>query len=141
MIRFAEKEDITAVSRLWVKMVNELSPEWTPDRQAWVELSSSLFETGLYRICIAEDRGKVVGFLDGMFFYEPAESKTIGYGKSFYILPEYRGTGISQDLYSKLVSFGAENGAEEYELYCLDGKLEYWLNRGFKKKQHVLRSS
>lgn len=138
IIRFASKEDLDRIANLWGMMVKERNEDWNPDKGAWVDISSKLLDTNMYKICVAE-QGDIIGFLDGMVFYEPAESKTIGFGKSLYVLPEYRGKGVGGRLYIKMLGFGQERGVDALEMYCFPEKLSFWESRGFLKAQHVLR--
>lgn len=138
MIRLAKKEDLPEISKLWVDMVKELEPDWTPDHKAWVETGVLLLETGMYYIVVSEDNG-ITGFLDGMAYLEPSLGKTIGVAKHFYLKPEYRGTGLMIEMYSEMVSIAKTKDVKIIELQCYPEKLDYWEGFGFKQDQYVLR--
>lgn len=139
MIRVGKKEDILELAWLWKDMVNELQPEWTPDCMSWIETEYLLLDTGMYFIVLAEKEGKIVGFVDGMVYYEPGIGKNVGIAKHFYIIPEHRGTHLMGRMYAIMDELARDKGMEIIELQCGDDKLEYWESIGFKRDQYLLR--
>ena len=139
MIRLATKDDLHEISRLWVMMVNELKKEWTPDPEGWVNISKELLGTGTHEIAISIEDNKIVGFLQGIVFYDPSISKKRSVGQYFFVLPEYRNTSVAESLYEEILVQSLKNGSDSLELFCLPDMEEYWNKRGFKKDQLLMR--
>ncbi|MDA3835564.1 MAG: GNAT family N-acetyltransferase [Spirochaetales bacterium] len=139
MIRLATKEDIAKVSMLWLDMVTELKEEWESDVESWIEITKALMDVDGYYMLIAEDNDDIVGFLDGMTYYESGIGKNIGIAKHFYLKPEYRKTGLSSEMYDLMIKIAREEDANVLEIQCHPEKLKYWEGFGFKIEQYILR--
>lgn len=139
MIRLADKNDLHEISELWAMMVNELKPDWNPNKKAWIELVSSLIDIGNHEIVICIKDSRIVGFIEGLTFYDSAFGGYRSVGQYFFILPEYRDTDVSELLYAEILVQSLKNKAESIELYCLPEKEQYWNNRGFQKDQLMMR--
>lgn len=139
MIRFATKEDLPEISKLWIAMVKELKSKWHPDVKNWIKITSTLLDSDMHGIVIAIEDSKIVGFLEGIIFYDPAISKNRGIGQYFYVIPKYRNTKIAESLYEEILVQALKRNTESFELFCLPEKEEYWSKRGFVKTQIIMR--
>jgi GNAT superfamily N-acetyltransferase len=131
--RQATEKDLVRIGELWKEMVNEMRPEWTPNAELWVGMGKSLFEQQLinYTIIIAEEAGKIVGFVDGMIFHEPSTDKKHGVGQHFYVIPKYRKTRVAAKLYEEIVSVAVLADVDILEFFCFQEDLEFWGRRGY----------
>lgn len=139
MIRIATKEDLPEISKLWEDMVLEARPEFKPDLNKWVVLGNALFDTGLYHVVVFEEDNKIVGFIDGMMFDEPSTGEKHGVAQHFYVIPEYRKTLVSVELYEEIMYLAVKNGSEALELFCFPEMEEYWKGKGFNKERILMR--
>ena len=139
MIRLATKEDIPELSKLWVEMIKELEPDWEPNADVWIKNCENLLDSGSYGIGIAIEDDKMVGFIDGMTYYDPASDKIIGFGKNFYVARDYRGTDIAEELMITSIVEAQKRGVETLEMQCYPDKLEYWVKHGFEGRQIISR--
>jgi GNAT superfamily N-acetyltransferase len=137
----ATAEDIEAISFLWKKMINEMQPELTPNRERWAEMTLSLINTGIYIIVIAKEKtsNSIVGFIDGLTFHAPETDKIHGIGQHFYILPEFRKTWVAALLYIRIVSIAVERGAIALDLHCGPKELKFWNRHGFDTARYLMR--
>lgn len=120
-------------------MVRELAPEYTPNVEWWREHAKRFLSAGTYQAFVAEDGGRIVGFLDGFIFPEPSTGKLHGVGQHFYVLPEYRGTSAAGLLYRHLLKTARESGCQVIELFCFDREKSFWLKKGYKPVRSMVR--
>ena len=139
VIRAGLQSDILKVSRLWVELVKELGPELTPNVEWWREHAEIYMRSGVYFVFVAEEGGRPVGFIDYFLFKEPATSKVHAVGQHFYVLPEYRKSKVSGQLWRKAMTHGKKNGAQIYELYCFEKELPFWKRHSFLPKRNLVR--
>jgi len=139
MIRRAEVEDIDAVALLWLKMVKELAPTFTPNLEWWKEMAVKLFDTEIYVSFVAEVDGEIVGFVDGFIFNEPSTGKIHGVGQHLYITPEYRNDIRTSLLLKYIMQAGKEAGATVFELFSFKEQEPLWIKKGFLPKRTLLR--
>lgn len=139
IIRRGQIGDVLKVSRLWLKMVNELAPDYTPNVEWWRSHAEQFLKNGNYSMFVAEEGGKLVGFLDFFLFYEPSTGKLHGIGQHFYVIPEYRGNCVSGKLYRNTVKAMKEKGCKVMELFCFDNEKTMWEKKGFVLKRMLLR--
>lgn len=137
-IRQATSKDILQVSLLWLKMVRELTPYNTPNIEWWKSREHYLMCMENYMMYVAEDDGKLIGFIDQMVCPEPSNSKIIGIGQTFYVLPEYRNSNVAGRLWKKFIRHFKEKGAQEIEVICADEQKPLWERHGFRFKYNYM---
>ena len=116
-IRLAEPRDLEAVAALAVKMRDEThwkDVQFTPNPEAaaiWMLAVLSMSPD--YMLYVAEDYGKIVGFCLGILTAHPfVASVPIVAELGWYVLPEYRQTGIGWRLWEEVVAWGNQLGAK-----------------------------
>jgi GNAT superfamily N-acetyltransferase len=139
IIRRGTEHDVLKVSRLWLKMVEELAPDFTPNVVWFRNHAHKFLKTGDYAIFVAEEGGKIVGFIDFFIFPEPSTGKIHGVGQHFYVSPEYRGNCISGQLYKKTVDTMKKVGCQALELFCMDNEKRIWTKKGYKPVRTMVR--
>ena len=137
--RIAYPDDIVKVSRLWLKMVEEMMPNTKPSLEWWRLRAGELMTMSNYFMHVAEDGGKLVGFVDYLVFPEPATSKYHGVGQTFYVLPEYRGNGVSGKLWKDTLTNLKKVGASCIDIICADGQKDFWESHGFEKEYSFMK--
>ena len=141
-IRLAIKDDAPKVSALWEMMVNEMRPEWTPNRQWWEKMFIALLDTPLvqYTVVVAEEAGgNLVGFIDGLILPEPSTGKIHGVGQNFYIMPEYSNSTIAGRLYANIISVALKGGVQILEFFCFPDGIKFWNKRGYGLTRCMMR--
>lgn len=137
MIRFAKKEELEAVSLLWEVMVKEKNPD--ADRNLWLKMTETVFDSDMYFLMIAIEGEKIIGFIDCMDFMEPTTGKKHGVGQSFYIMPEYRDTTVAGLLWNSMFAHAQDTGVQTLELACYPDMMRFWSRRGFKTEKIIMR--
>jgi len=138
-IREANENDVLKVSRLWLQMVEELASDLTPNLDWWRNHATSFMKSGNYFMFVAESGGKILGFIDFFLFPEPATSKIHAIGQHFYVLKEYRHTGVSSKLWKRAIKNAKKNGAQLFELFCFEKEKKFWEHHGFLPKRILVR--
>jgi GNAT superfamily N-acetyltransferase len=139
IIRKGTSNDILKVSRLWLQMAQELAPKETPNVEWWRKISAGMMKNGGYHIFLAEDGGKIVGFLDFFLFPEPLTGKLHMVGQHFFVLPEHRNNAVSGKIYRESLKFGKASGAKVAELFCFDNEKDMWMKKGYKPVRSMVR--
>ncbi|MCD6376503.1 MAG: GNAT family N-acetyltransferase [Caldisericaceae bacterium] len=139
IIRSGKQEDIPEIVELWMQMINEIHPDWIPDFNSQQALIQNFFKLNIYHVVIAETENRLVGFINGLVYYEPAMSKTIGLAQYFYIVPEYRKSNIALRLIKRLLKIAKEKGVQVIELQAMPGVKKSYQKIGFRTEQYVMR--
>lgn len=139
IIRSGKQEDIPEIVKLWVQMINEIYPDWIPDFNSQQVLIRNFFELNIYHVVVAETKDRLIGFINGLIYYEPARSRTVGLAQYFYIVPEYRKSNIALRLIKKLLKIAKEKGVQIIELQAMPGVKKNYQKIGFKTEQYVMR--
>ena len=138
-IRSAIISDIIKVSRLWMQMVTELAPELTPNAYWWRVQAESALKQDNYFMYVAEEGGKIIGFIDYFLFAEPATGMRHCVGQHFFVLPEYRGGSTSASLWKTVMRVSKAQGSQIWELFCFEKEKEFWGKKGFSQKRCLVR--
>lgn len=138
IIRAGTREDIEQISRLWLQMIDEANLGNTPNVEWWKNMFNNLIGMkDLYFILVAEFQGKIVGFIDAMFYPEPQDGKIHGMAQGFFILPEYRGTKAGPELYRHIYKIGHRMKVQVATFFCSDP--DYWIKKGYVEQKALLR--
>ncbi len=140
LIRKAVEGDIHKVSHLWREMVSELNPEYTPMSEWWRSITLNMMRNHKeYCVFVAEDNGKLIGFIDFLLVSEPSIGGIQALGRHFYVKPEYRKPGVAFDLYCKSIEEIRKRGGKTVSLPCKPDSVHFWGKRGFKVSEILLR--
>ena len=139
MIRYGTEQDILKVSRLWLRMVNELDPELTPNIEWWRVMALGNLKGGNYFFLVAEEGGKLLGFLDWFLYPEPGDGKVHAVFQHFYVLPECRNGGVAMGLYKRGDRLAKQKGAQVQSLFCFPKEKSFWERHGFETKRNLMR--
>lgn len=139
IVRAGNESDIVKASRLWLEMVKEMRPEWTPNVEWWRKIAVGSMRSGTYFVVVADEGGKLVGFLDWFIFDEPSTGKTHAVGQHLFLRPELRGSGIGRNLYDKAMEAVKDMGINTVELFCFENEKPMWEKRGFAPVRSLLR--
>lgn len=138
-IRIALEPDVIKASRLWLEMIAEMCPQFTPNVEWWRRIALNSMRIGTYFMLVADDGGKIVGFLDWFTFPEPSTGKIHAIGQHLYLKPEYREKGIGRELYEKALKTVIEGGIHTIDMFCFDREKPLWEKKGFKPLRSLLR--
>ena len=139
IIRRGVLHDVLKVSRLWLRMVEETAPHLTPDVSMWRKHAEGFLTNGAYSIWVAEEGGRLVGFIDSFLFPEPSTGKLHWVGQHFYVLPEFRKGPVPGLIWRSALSLSKRNGAKVWEFCCFEGMRPFWEKRGFKQTRCFMR--
>lgn len=137
-IRRADEKDMPELVRVYLegyKGLEEYSYTHPDDVQAYLNW---LFRRDVAGIWVAEEDGKIVGFLagDGNWFSK-REGKVVGAIHELVVLPEYRNKGIGKALVQKALEYFKSRGLDRAELWVGDENkqaLEFYKSLGFEEK-------
>ena len=131
MIRTASANDIDAIGELWLQLVayhRELDPENMPNaapdgaRRYAVRIGDSLDDTHT-RVLIAEDNGRVVGYVMGVIvdmLPETFVEARSGFLADIYVSEEYRGQGVGRSLVEALRVWFPNRKVTHYEWFVAE---------------------
>mgnify|MGYP001571902732 FL=1 len=139
IIRQGTANDINKVSRLWLKMVRELSPNGNPNVEWWRDIAVSCLKSGMYEMVVAEDGGKIVGFGDFFISPEPLTGKIHWMGRHLFVDVERRETSLAGKIYRKGIEIGKEKGATVFDVFCAPNEIPLWSKKGYVENQLVMR--
>ena len=114
--------------------------------QSTRDVINGYFDGGV--VLIAEDGEKAIGFCvlsAGRTFYDDIEADV----EMFFVLPEYRGSGVSREMIKNVVAAADMNGAAVIYSSCLSGIGEkndslwknLWGKYGFKQLGTIMMRS
>jgi GNAT superfamily N-acetyltransferase len=138
-IRLANNVDILKVSRLWLNMVKELAPDLNPNMEWWRRHAEKFMKTDDYFMFVAEEGGRILGFVDYFLFPEPATSKIHAVGQHLYVLPEHRNNEVSGKLWKIVLRHSKKRGAEIHELFCFEKEQKFWERHKFSLRRFLMR--
>jgi GNAT superfamily N-acetyltransferase len=139
LIRQANEADLHKAGRLWLAMVTEMRPDFTPNVEWWRKIARDSMRNGTYFMFVADEGGKIVGFLDWFLFPEPSTGQTHLVGQHLFLDPSFRGSGIGRELYEKTLEIGTGMGIKIFELFCFSNEQPYWEKRGFAPLRTLMR--
>jgi GNAT superfamily N-acetyltransferase len=140
VVRRGTTGDVHKAGRLWLAMVAELAPEFTPNVGWWRSMAASHLKSGHYAMFVAEDLGsRMVGFIDLFLYPEPATGKVHAVGQHFYLVPAARRTRAAWALYNAAERFAREKKAEVMELFCFDNEKAMWARKGYSPLRTLMR--
>lgn len=139
IIRRGTDKDIKQASVLWLDMVKELAPDYTPNVEWWQEMAHKLIELDTYYIIIAKNGERIIGFIDFFLYPEPATGKIHAVGQHFYVKPEYRKGIVSSGLWKQALRLAKEKDAENIELFCFENEQPMWVKKKFKPVRVLVR--
>ena len=143
MIRKAIEADVIKVSRLWLEMVKELNSNYEPRIDWWREQTRFLICNNKdYKLFVADDGGKIIGFIDFLLQLESARGKRCVFARHFYIKPEYRyKKRIAKELYETGIISGKEWKANLYMFLCQENEKEMWIKQGYSPGEIIMEKS
>jgi GNAT superfamily N-acetyltransferase len=141
IIREALEVDIIKASRLWLEMIAEMRPDFTPNVAWWRKIAATSMRSGDYFMIVADDGGRVVGFLDWFIFPEPSTGKIHAIGQHMFLKPELRGSGVGRKLYEIALDKVTNRGITTIDLFCFDNEKQMWEKRGFVPLRTLLRKN
>lgn len=138
-VRKATEGDLHKAGRLWLAMVKELAPQFTPNVVRWRALARTHMRSGGYVMFVAEGGQKLAGFLDLFLYPEPSTGKVHAVGQHFYLGPEYRSGKTAWRLYDEAVGYAVSKKAQVMELFCFDGEKAMWARKGYVPLRTLMR--
>lgn len=149
IIRKATKKDFEAVKQLdkefflWACEINPwLDPHYTKHKHG-LEFKGDFFSKKEV-FFLAEDKGKVVGYAEGIIQDLPSKFKNrkVGVLESLFLIKEYRHKGLGKKLSKEVLKWMKSKGIKEYKLVVHHANIKaYKLYKrlGFKDYFWVLR--
>lgn len=140
-IRRATDADIHKLSRLWLSLCTEHHPSYHPDVNAWKSITLVLLHSPNFASFVAEEGGKIIGFLDLEIFTEPSNGKVYAGGRHLYVSPEYRTSPAAGLLYRSAIKEAKARGADAIQLICFDETKDMWLHHGYQPIHTIMEKS
>lgn len=137
-IRNATPQDGKRLKALWLDMALELDPKGAPNPAWWEAVFMNSLRQSSIRTLVAEDQGKLVGFLQYVFFPEPSDGKKHCHGTHLYLRPEYRGKRAGFRMVEQGIADAKKNGAKVIELMCHEAQVKMWKKKGWKLGQQQM---
>jgi hypothetical protein len=142
MIRKGTINDVKKVSRLWLKMVDELMPEHTANLEWWRQCAFNAFNGAAgYQLFVIEDGGAILGFLDFFVLAEPSTGKAHAMARHFYIIPELRNGAAARELYHVSMSAAKAAGAQVIDLFCGEKEMAFWGDKGYHVSEFKMQKT
>lgn len=138
----ATSEDLSVTQQLWLDMVKEKRPDWSPRSDWWLVLAEELLRSGTYTQLVAIDSTamEAAGFLDFLVFPEPSTGKIHMVGQHLYVRPEYRGSSAALRLIRAAKKKAGKQGASVVELFAFSDEVDQWTKVGFSPVRILMRS-
>jgi GNAT superfamily N-acetyltransferase len=141
IIRFGTENDILKTSRLWLQMVNELAPEYTPKVEWWRKIALHNLKNSSYEFLVAESGGKLSGFIDWFKYPEPATGKLHAVYQHFFVLPEHRKSTLAGKLWRISFEITKKHGCMIREGFCFEKEITFWKRHGFNPTRVLMRKA
>jgi len=117
-IRPAKKGDENAIMELIQALAEyEKAPEQVVNTAE--ALGQHLFEEEICKALVVENDQKIIGFALYFTNYSTWKGKCL-YLEDFYVLPEYRGTGIGSRLFDAVVEIAQKSGVKRMDWQVLE---------------------
>ncbi len=146
MIRKANTSDVVDVVSMWTAMQDEISMVGrcadTDQKERFYKSLVAKLDRNDYHILVAEEAGRVVGFIMGkVHYFEYGVSDLVGYCDHAYVYPNHRKSGVLTELKDQLIAWGKGLGAKSYEFMTVyDLKLvEVLEKQGYRPVQIIYR--
>lgn len=140
-IRNSKEEELDQIAVLWGTLMKELEPKAVPDVEFYMKSRAALMKQPhwLMLSAVLPEDGEVIGFVEGLVYYDAVFSKNIGSVSCVYVLPEYRKTLVSKALYKTLYQIADQAGVTTVEIVCSESEQFKWKKKGFNHPRVVLR--
>jgi len=127
-IRQAHISEIQTIADLWLKMVIEINPERTPNKNWWMEDAVRLInKPERYLIYVLLEDYRIVGFVDFQFIRNAHTGKREMFAPCYYILPQYRGTKVTRKALKEIIDKVAiERGYKGFSALVEKSRLDIW---------------
>lgn len=120
-------------------MVKESEPTLNPDLEMWRDYAVSLMRYDGYFMFVAEANDTIIGFVDYAMQPEPGKGIWVATINYFYVVPDYRRTDVSGQLWEKAIESAKGNKAVEFSAICFPDRLDFWERHGFTKQSIGIR--
>ena len=136
--RGGNETDFHEVSKLWLKMVNEIDPDFTPNIDWWKADTLNSFKNPGYVMIVTEDEGEIIAFTDGYIYPEPAQGKIVLFSRHSYVEPPYRHTPIIKMMYQLITDYARSKGAQALMFGCNDVTKPLWESKGYRQLEYTM---
>ncbi len=110
-VRFARLDDVSPVRTLVEKMLSE-----STDSAPVIDRSTSIKRATRSReILVAEEKGRVVGFIHGVLHEDIIDGAPNFFIASFFVLADHRNAGVGSSLLGASIDYAIRNHATEIE--------------------------
>ena len=137
IIRKLRKDDFTQVTQL----LSLLMGEFKLDKREYREIWNKNFTSDHYKGFVAIIDGKIVGYIDVIFFQDIAHGGVLGQIQNFIVHPQYRGRGFGEALLNYVIDFAKKNNFLELHVWTeFDNKraIALYERLGFEKRSLLL---
>jgi L-amino acid N-acyltransferase YncA len=137
MIRKGTLGDLQKVGRLFVSFCKELAPSTNTYVDGWRNITATMMQANILHMLVIEENQKIVGWLDWMVVFEPCDSLVHAIGRHLYIIPEYRGKGLSLELRAAQIDI-----LEQENIHIMEATTvipEYFEKLGYKRTEVKLQ--
>lgn len=115
--------DVPDMAKMWMSLVKEdMNGVGKPDPAAWIAQTVAMLGSPDYYLFVSEDKGNLVGFMDGVVSFDPSTSQKVMTGRHIYVNPEYRKTGATERMHREGVKLARSLGVKVFKRKVLAGK-------------------
>lgn len=108
--------DVPELAPLWVKLTQEdMGDKAFPDPLLWIAQTVGLMHNQDYYLFVTEDRGKIVGFMDGFVAMDPSTSQKVMTGRHIYMEKDYRNSGNTEKMHREGVKLARSVGVDVFK--------------------------
>lgn len=139
--------DAEIITKLWDSMHDEVDvnkairEEYNNTESMFIHMVTRI-KLDNWVVLVAEDDGKVVGFIMGFVRYPDYNPcHIIGTCEAMYVAPEYRHKGVHAELTDTIIEEARKKGATQFELIGTysPSLIKFWDHMGFEPVQTVYR--
>jgi GNAT superfamily N-acetyltransferase len=154
MIRNAVAADAVAIGKLWEKLVayhqqidHDMPRATLHGASLYARSLSSRLEDSHTRVLVAEENGRIVGYVLGVvvdLVPEMFEQEAGGFLADIFVEEAYRGQGIGTALVNALTDWFRQKGLNHYEWHVAAGNTEalaFWSSLGGRNWQIRMRAN
>ena len=151
-IRASSHKDVDAILELWKEFTQDPNsidrpiPLHTENTRRWREFIDELLDEDPRQIQVAEENGKLVGYVISQKIVKTLDKLDMAYGWSYvydlYVKQTHRRQGIGRELLKATIEYLKSVGSEHVRLdvwHGNEGAIKLYRELGFREYIHILQ--
>ena len=137
-IRLADKADIVPVSLLWLDMVEEISPQSTPNVEWYIESVEKNIGNPNYYIMLAYQDDEAIAFFEAHFYPDAFSGLHSVLIRNFYVKPEYDRLGVAELLQRQMYQISSFYNIKRKQIITPKSMMDFWTRKKYKLTSAVM---